>query len=86
MSRLTYKSSMGDYGSCVEYDNPYDEIQALRNALGKYEDLNFCARDLIRDYSFLVNYLVNAKLMDNEDKEKLLNTDGIKLLKRMIYL
>jgi len=39
MERLTYKSSMGDYGSTKEYDSPMAEIQALRNALGKYEDL-----------------------------------------------
>lgn len=37
--RLTYKSMCGDYGSANEYDTPYQEIQALRNALGKYEDL-----------------------------------------------
>ena len=39
MSRLTYKSMCGDYGSIREYDNPQAEIQTLRNALGRYEDL-----------------------------------------------
>lgn len=39
MSRLTYKSMCGDYGSVREYDSPYAEIQTLRNALGRYEDL-----------------------------------------------
>lgn len=39
MSRLTYKSMCGDYGSVKEYDSPQTEIQTLRNALGKYEDL-----------------------------------------------
>ena len=39
MSRLTYKSMCGDYGSVKEYDNPQAEIQTLRNALGRYEDL-----------------------------------------------
>ena len=44
MERLTYKSMLcGDYGSNVEYDNPYDEIEALRNALGPYEDLGMTA-------------------------------------------
>lgn len=39
MTRLTYKSAMGDYGSVFEYTSKNDEIQALRNQLGKYEDL-----------------------------------------------
>ena len=39
MTRLTYKSAMGDYGSVFEYQSKNDEIQALRNQLGKYEDL-----------------------------------------------
>lgn len=39
MKRLTYKSSMGDYGAMREYESPQEEIQALRNALGKYEDI-----------------------------------------------
>ena len=39
MARLTYKSAMGDYGSVMEYTSKNDEIQALRNRLGKYEDL-----------------------------------------------
>ena len=39
MSRLTYKSMRGDYGSVKEYDSPQAEIQTLRNALGRYEDL-----------------------------------------------
>lgn len=29
----------GDYGSVNEYESPQAEIQTLRNALGKYEDL-----------------------------------------------
>lgn len=37
--RLTYKSMCGDYGSVNEYESPQAEIQTLRNALGKYEDL-----------------------------------------------
>ena len=39
MTRLTYKSAMGDYGSVFEYTSKNDEIQALRNQLGQYEDL-----------------------------------------------
>ena len=36
--RLTYKSCFGDYGSAVDFDDEYQEIQTLRNKLGKYED------------------------------------------------
>lgn len=39
MDRLTYKSSMGDYGSEKVYEDIWQEVQMLRNALGKYEDL-----------------------------------------------
>ena len=38
MKRLTYKSSMGDYGSAVDWDNEWQEIYALRNKLGEFED------------------------------------------------
>ncbi len=38
MNRLTYRSQSGDYGGVKEYSNDYEEICALRNALGKYED------------------------------------------------
>ena len=36
--RLTYKSCMGDYGSAVDWEDDRQEIYALRNKLGKYED------------------------------------------------
>lgn len=39
IDRLTYKSSMDDYGSAKDFKDKYAEICALRNALGKYEDL-----------------------------------------------
>lgn len=38
MGRLTYKSSWGDYGSAVNWADEREEIMALRNKLGKYED------------------------------------------------
>lgn len=38
MGRLTYKSSWGDYGSAVDWTDEREEIIALRNKLGKYED------------------------------------------------
>ena len=38
MGRLTYKSSWGDYGSAVDWADEREEIMALRNKLGKYED------------------------------------------------
>lgn len=46
LDRLTYKSSMGDYGSAKEYEDEYVEICALRNALGKYEDLGFTPEEI----------------------------------------
>lgn len=36
--RLTYRSSCGDYGSAVHWNNDREEIYALRNKLGRYED------------------------------------------------
>lgn len=38
MERLTYRSSWGDYGSAVNWSDEREEITALRNKLGKYED------------------------------------------------
>lgn len=46
MERLTYKSSMGDYGSEKEFDDRWEEKCALRNALGKYEDLGYTPEEL----------------------------------------
>ena len=46
MERLTYKSSMGDYGSEKEFDDWWEEKCALRNALGKYEDLGYTPEEL----------------------------------------
>lgn len=37
--RLTYKSSWGDYGGNVVFDDHYQEICAYRNKLGKFEDM-----------------------------------------------
>jgi hypothetical protein len=38
MERLTYRSSWGDYGSAIDWSDEREEITALRNKLGKYED------------------------------------------------
>ena len=46
MIRLTYKSNWGDYGSSVVFDSEWDEKCALRNALGKYEDLGYSPEEL----------------------------------------
>jgi len=46
MDRLTYRSSMGDYGSEVTFDDPWEEKCALRNRLGRYEDLGYTPEDL----------------------------------------
>lgn len=61
MTRLTYKSAMGDYGSVIEYPSKNDEIQALRNRLGKYEDFEISPEGL-KGFSLLGNscYAVRA--------------------------
>lgn len=46
MDRLTYKSCMGDYGSAKIFANEFEEKCALRNALGKYEDLEYTPDEL----------------------------------------
>ena len=46
MDRLTYKSLMGDYGSAKAFEDEYSEKCALRNALGKYEDLGYTPDEL----------------------------------------
>ena len=37
---------MGDYGSAKTFDSEWAEICALRNALGKYEDIGYTPDDL----------------------------------------
>lgn len=46
MERLTYKSSMGDYGSTKDYKDWEKEKCVLRNALGAYEDLGYSPEEL----------------------------------------
>ena len=46
MDRLTYKSSGGDYGSAKNFEDEWSEKYALRNALGKYEDLGYSPDEL----------------------------------------
>lgn len=46
MDRLTYKSSWGDYGSTKDFEDPFSEKCALRNALGRYEDLGYSPEEL----------------------------------------
>lgn len=62
MTRLTYKSSWGDYGSAVEFDDSWDEKCALRNMLGKYEDLGYTPNEL-RDI------LSKCGMLKKENKE-----------------
>lgn len=45
-SRLTYKSCFGDYGSDRVYRDTWEELSALRNALGKYEDIGYTPEEL----------------------------------------
>lgn len=51
--RLTYRSAFGDYGSERVFDSDYDEICALRDALGPYEDLNLSAEQIRQKLSEL---------------------------------
>lgn len=46
MDRLTRKTFMGDYGSAKEFEDEFAEKCALRNALGKYEDLGLTPEEL----------------------------------------
>lgn len=46
MDRLTYKSSMGDYGTAKEFENDLAERYAFRNALGRYEDFEMTPEEL----------------------------------------
>ena len=46
MDRLTYRSSMGDYGSAKHFEDEWEEKCALRNTLGKYEDLGYTPEEL----------------------------------------
>ena len=64
MTRLTYKSIMGDYGSVMEYPSKNDEIQALRNRLEKYEDFEIPLENL-KWISLLGNscYVVRADVI-----------------------
>ena len=46
MERITYRSSMGDYGLQKEFHSDLEEKYAVRNALGEYEDLGYTAEEL----------------------------------------
>ena len=46
MDRLTYKSSWGDYGSAKDFEDEFTEKCALRDVLGKYEDLGYTPEEL----------------------------------------
>ena len=74
MERLTYKSFCGDYGGAKEFNDPFDEIEALRNALGKYEDIGFDPSEIeaklrlierIRDA--FRQYAIETEVIEHED-------------------
>lgn len=46
MKRLTYKALSGGYGANKSYDSDMEEIYALRNALGKYEDIGLTPEEI----------------------------------------
>lgn len=56
MDRLTYKSFMGDYGSNKTYESVFAERCALRNALGKYEDLGYTPEQLQSATEIKIDY------------------------------
>lgn len=56
MDRLTYKSFMGDYGSNKTYEDDFAEKCALRNALGKYEDLGCTPEQLQAAMEIKIDY------------------------------
>lgn len=58
MDRLTYKSCMGDYGLAKTFEDEYSEKCALRNALGKYEDLGYTPDELKN----IINSIADAEL------------------------
>lgn len=54
MKRYTYKSEQfGDYGLEVAFDSIEEEIYALRNALGRYEDTGFTPEEIVEMASVL---------------------------------
>lgn len=44
--RLTYKSRFGGYGLNIKFKKTIDGLFALRDALGKYEDLGYTPEQL----------------------------------------
>lgn len=46
--RITYKSIFGDYGTDVAFDSIHEELAALRNALGRYEDIGYSPEELVK--------------------------------------
>lgn len=88
MERLTYKSQYGDYGSEKEYSSTSEEICALRNSLGKYEDTGMTPEE-IEKYkrvdsnpdNLIVEFTVMKKLKELFDHGELVrrsNEDKIK--------
>lgn len=74
MERLTYKSDWGDYGSRYEYNSYPEEIHALRDRLGRYEDLGYAPEqitELAEDQTSLckkiANYIKDVCLIDDSD-------------------
>ena len=70
MDRITYRSSMGDYGLQKFFNDERSEIYALRNALGAYEDLGYTADEL---KAMLQNLDEPKSEVANENQERLCN-------------
>ena len=54
--RLTYRSMFGDYGISAAFHTWVEERDALRNALGKYEDLGYTPEELREMINLLIAY------------------------------
>lgn len=70
MDRLTYKSSLGDYGSTKEFDSDATEKCTLRNALGKYEDLGYTPKEIAE---YIPKYPIGST---EEEAQKSLEMEG----------
>ena len=58
---------MGDYGSAVDWENEWQEIYALRNKLGKYEDNEWRSVETDGDprYENVYEVTVNDKITNH---------------------
>ena len=82
MERLTYKSPYGDYGLEKEFASTSEEIHALRNALGKYEDTDMTPEEcaVMKKLKELYD---NGELVRRSNEDKIRNLSTQKLAKSL---